>query len=205
MGSCVETFFDLIEATDTETGEFTFKVPQEEVARIYQLAREELGLIKPVPAKPKTLAEKIFEAKKDVEFYKDQLKGLEGRNLSTEQTKMDKMWWEWHLLKTEAHLAKLKRRLTKKANLSQQIDPETVKESVDIVEVVEHYVPLRRKGKDWWGLCPFHKEKTPSFSVNSERQFFHCFGCQESGDVFDFVQKIEAIDFPEALRRLANG
>jgi DNA primase len=80
----------------------------------------------------------------------------------------------------------------------------TVKQQADIVRVVGEYVKLRKAGANYIGLCPFHGEKTPSFSVHATRQFFHCFGCSASGDVFSFVQKIENITFPEAVRAVAQ-
>jgi len=81
----------------------------------------------------------------------------------------------------------------------------TVKQQADIVRVVGDYVKLRKAGaQNYSGLCPFHGEKTPSFSVHATRQFFHCFGCGASGDVFTFVQKIENITFPEAVRAVAQ-
>lgn len=76
--------------------------------------------------------------------------------------------------------------------------------SHNIVTVVSRYVPLTRKGHNYWARCPFHHEKTPSFAVDEDRQFYHCFGCGESGDVIKFVQKIENIDFIEAVKRLAD-
>jgi DNA primase len=81
---------------------------------------------------------------------------------------------------------------------------QTVKQQADIVRVVGEYVPLRQRGMNHWGLCPFHQEKTPSFSVHAGRQWFHCFGCGKSGDVFTFVQQVENIGFPEALRLIAQ-
>ena len=82
---------------------------------------------------------------------------------------------------------------------------ETLKQQADIVRVIGDYVKLRKAGaQNYSGLCPFHNEKTPSFSVHATRQFFHCFGCGVSGDVFTFVQKIENITFPEALRAVAQ-
>lgn len=82
---------------------------------------------------------------------------------------------------------------------------ETVKQQADIVRIVGEYVRLRKSGaQNYSGLCPFHGEKTPSFSVHATRQFYHCFGCGESGDVLKFVQKIENISFPEALRLVAQ-
>jgi DNA primase len=81
----------------------------------------------------------------------------------------------------------------------------TLKEQADIVRIVGEYVKLRKSGaQNFQGLCPFHSEKTPSFSVHATRQFFHCFGCGTSGDVFAFVQKIENITFPEAVRLVAE-
>jgi DNA primase len=81
----------------------------------------------------------------------------------------------------------------------------TVKQQADIVRIIGDYVKLKKAGsQNYSGLCPFHGEKTPSFSVHATRQFFHCFGCGVSGDVFSFVQKIENITFPEAVRLVAQ-
>ncbi len=80
----------------------------------------------------------------------------------------------------------------------------TVKQQADIVRMIGDYVKLRKVGANYIGLCPFHGEKTPSFSVHATRQFFHCFGCSASGDVFSFVQKIENVTFPEAVRGVAQ-
>lgn len=79
-----------------------------------------------------------------------------------------------------------------------------VKQQADIVRVVGEYVQLKQRGMNHWGLCPFHQEKTPSFSVHSGRQWFHCFGCGKSGDVFTFVQQVENVTFPEAIRLIAQ-
>lgn len=82
---------------------------------------------------------------------------------------------------------------------------QTLKQQADIVRIVGGYISLRKSGaQNYSGLCPFHKEKSPSFSVHAARQFYHCFGCQASGDVFSFVQKIENITFPEAVRSVAQ-
>ena len=82
---------------------------------------------------------------------------------------------------------------------------QTVKQQADIVKVIEGYIRLRKAGStNFTGLCPFHKEKSPSFSVHAVRQFYHCFGCGVSGDVFNFVGKIENVTFPEAVRIVAQ-
>jgi DNA primase len=81
----------------------------------------------------------------------------------------------------------------------------TVKQQADIVRIIGDYIKLKKAGaQNYAGLCPFHGEKTASFSVHATRQFFHCFGCGVSGDVFSFVQKIENITFPEAVRMVAQ-
>ena len=81
----------------------------------------------------------------------------------------------------------------------------TLKQQADIIRIIGDYVKLKKAGaQNWAGLCPFHGEKTPSFSVHATRQFFHCFGCGVSGDVFTFVQKIENITFPESVRLVAQ-
>ena len=79
-----------------------------------------------------------------------------------------------------------------------------IKEESDIVQVVGECVDLKKSGTRFLGLCPFHGEKTPSFSVHSGQQFFHCFGCGESGDVFTFVMKYYGLDFPDAIKLLAG-
>ena len=74
-----------------------------------------------------------------------------------------------------------------------------IKDSLDIVEVIGGYISLTPKGKSHTAPCPFHQEKTPSFYVHSDRQFFHCFGCKKAGDLIHFVQEIENLTFMEAL------
>ena len=81
---------------------------------------------------------------------------------------------------------------------------EEVRSKIDIVEVISGYVKLQRKGNNHWGCCPFHNEKTPSFSVNGPKQMYHCFGCGVSGNVYTFVMKYENYSFPEAVRFLAG-
>src|ERR1044071_4572663 len=74
----------------------------------------------------------------------------------------------------------------------------------NIVQVVQEYVPLKKAGSTYKGNCPFHSEKTPSFHVNPDKGFFHCFGCGVGGDVFKFMELHEKISFPEAVRALAQ-
>lgn len=81
---------------------------------------------------------------------------------------------------------------------------EEVRSRADIIEIIGSHVRLRRAGRNFVGLCPFHNEKTPSFSVNAERGFFHCFGCGVGGSVFDFIMRVEGFTFGEALRSLAK-
>lgn len=81
---------------------------------------------------------------------------------------------------------------------------EEVRLQNDIVDVISEYLPLKQKGTSYFGLCPFHNEKTPSFSVNSERQFYYCFGCGAGGNVYTFIMQMENDTFPEAVRRLAD-
>ncbi len=83
-------------------------------------------------------------------------------------------------------------------------DVAAVRAASDIVQIVTEYTPLRRVGRQWSGLCPFHSEKTPSFSVNPNENVFYCFGCQAQGDVIGFVMEKEQVDFPTAVERLAN-
>lgn len=79
-----------------------------------------------------------------------------------------------------------------------------VRERSDIVEVISEYMPLQRKGKKHWGLCPFHGEKTASFSVDQENQLYYCFGCHVGGNVFNFLREIGPMDFKEAVEHLAE-
>src|SRR5438552_1281307 len=81
---------------------------------------------------------------------------------------------------------------------------EQIRAASDIVDVIGPYLPLKRAGANFVALGPFHKEKTPSFNVNPHLQIFHCFGCHKGGDVFAFVKSYESVDFPEAVRRLAD-
>ena len=81
---------------------------------------------------------------------------------------------------------------------------EEIRSSNDIVDVISQYVILKRSGRNFFGLCPFHKEKSPSFSVSPDKQIFHCFGCGVGGNVIHFVSKIENIDFRETIELLAN-
>ena len=87
---------------------------------------------------------------------------------------------------------------------AQEAAKNAVREAADIVEIIGERVALKRAGARYLGLCPFHSEKTPSFAVNPQDQFFYCFGCGAKGDVFSFVMQYERVDFPEALKRLAE-
>ncbi len=82
-------------------------------------------------------------------------------------------------------------------------DIERVRAGVSLVDVVSPYVALKRTGRNWVGLCPFHAEKSPSFNVREEMGRFTCFGCGKAGDMFTFVQEIEHVDFVTAVERLA--
>ncbi len=90
------------------------------------------------------------------------------------------------------------------AGFFSQATLEQIRAASDIVDVIGSYVPLKRAGANWTALCPFHKEKTPSFNVNPGKQIFHCFGCHKGGDVFTFVKEYENIGFADAVRRLAE-
>src|SRR5690242_13436044 len=81
---------------------------------------------------------------------------------------------------------------------------EQIRAASDIVDVIGSYLPLKRAGANFVALCPFHKEKSPSFNVNPQRQIFHCFGCHKGGDVFSFVREYENVAFVDAVRRLAE-
>ncbi len=81
---------------------------------------------------------------------------------------------------------------------------EEIKQRLDIVEVIQQYLPLKRAGANWKGVCPFHQEKSPSFMVSQSKQIYHCFGCHEGGDILAFVQKMEGLDFYETLKLLGE-
>jgi DNA primase len=81
---------------------------------------------------------------------------------------------------------------------------EKLRADSDIVSIISDYVPLKKRGRNYWGCCPFHHEKTPSFSVTPEKGFFYCFGCQTGGNVFNFLMKIETIGFLDAVKLLAE-
>ncbi len=79
-----------------------------------------------------------------------------------------------------------------------------VRNASNIVEIARSYLPLRQKGQDFWACCPFHSEKTPSFAISAPKQFYYCYGCHESGNVFKFVMKMENLSWPEAVAMLAK-
>jgi len=81
---------------------------------------------------------------------------------------------------------------------------EKIRSQADIVSVISEYVPLKKKGRNFWGCCPFHQEKTPSFSVAPEKNFFYCYGCQAGGDVFRFLMRVENIGFVDSIKLLAQ-
>lgn len=81
---------------------------------------------------------------------------------------------------------------------------ENIRQSSDIVNIISQYVALKRKGRNYFGICPFHNEKSPSFAVSPDRQIFHCFGCNAGGNVYSFLMKIEGIGFKEAVEQLAE-
>ena len=81
---------------------------------------------------------------------------------------------------------------------------EQIRAASDIVEVIGAAIPLKRAGANFVALCPFHREKTPSFNVNPHRQIFHCFGCHKGGDVFTFIREYENLSFVDAVKRLAE-
>ena len=81
---------------------------------------------------------------------------------------------------------------------------EDLKNRADLVRVIEPYTKLKKSGSNWMGCCPFHDEKTPSFSVSPSKGFYKCFGCGKGGSVYNFVMEMEGLNFPEAIKRVAE-
>src|SRR5690554_5130368 len=81
---------------------------------------------------------------------------------------------------------------------------EEIRNRFDIVEVISSYIELKKTGRNFVGFCPFHSEKSPSFTVSPEKQVYYCFGCQNGGNLFTFIMQIEDCSFPEAVRLLAE-
>lgn len=81
---------------------------------------------------------------------------------------------------------------------------ETLRNQANIIDVISEYVPLKKRGRNYWGCCPFHQEKTPSFSVAPEKNFFYCYGCQAGGDIFRFIMRIESLGFTDSVKLLAQ-
>ena len=81
---------------------------------------------------------------------------------------------------------------------------EKIKSKTDIVDLISSYVTVQRKGRDYWACCPFHKEKTPSFQIRSDHQFYRCYGCGKHGNIFNFLMEYENISFAEAVEILAK-
>src|SRR3989338_6752203 len=83
-------------------------------------------------------------------------------------------------------------------------DASRVREKIDIVPLIGEYIPLKKMGRNFTAICPFHSENTPSFVVSQERQIWHCFGCGKGGDAFTFLMEYENMEFSESLRALAK-
>ena len=81
---------------------------------------------------------------------------------------------------------------------------EQIRSQSDIVDVISDYMQLTKRGRNWFGLCPFHGEQTPSFSVSQDKQIFHCFGCGAGGNAITFIMDIEQIPFPDAVVKLSE-
>ena len=88
--------------------------------------------------------------------------------------------------------------------LIQEKDIDTIRANINIVDLISEYLTLKKIGNNYKGLCPFHIEKTPSFTVSSEKQIFKCFGCGVSGNVYSFLMKKESLSFPESVEECAK-
>ena len=82
---------------------------------------------------------------------------------------------------------------------------DAVTEMTDIVSLVENYTRLEKRGANWWGCCPFHNEKTPSFNVVPDKKMYYCFGCHKGGGIINFLMEMEKLSFMEAVERLAKN
>jgi DNA primase len=82
-------------------------------------------------------------------------------------------------------------------------DLDLLKSKLDIVEIINAVLPLKKYGHSYKGCCPFHQEKTPSFNVNPEKQLYHCFGCHKGGDVFEFIMELKGISFKQTIKEFA--
>ena len=89
------------------------------------------------------------------------------------------------------------------ARLIPEATIDELRSNVNILDIISQYVQLHKSGKNWFGICPFHSEKTPSFSVNEQKQIFHCFSCHRGGNVFKFIMELEGLSFPESVHRVA--
>jgi DNA primase len=89
-------------------------------------------------------------------------------------------------------------------NIDNRREIEEIKNRIDIVDFISQYINVKRAGRNYSAVCPFHQEKTPSFMISPDLQMYKCFGCGESGDIFEFVMKYEHLDFPETLEKLAK-
>ena len=83
-------------------------------------------------------------------------------------------------------------------------DVERIKQKLDVADIIGSYIPIKKAGRNFKAVCPFHNEKSPSFVISPERQIWHCFGCNKGGDVFTFIEEYERVDFSEALKLLAD-
>ena len=88
--------------------------------------------------------------------------------------------------------------------LYEQYFIDDLKNRADIVRIIQPYAELKKKGQNWMGCCPFHQEKTPSFSVSPAKGFYKCFGCGKGGSVYNFLMEMEGLNFPEAIKRVAE-
>lgn len=84
-------------------------------------------------------------------------------------------------------------------------DIDLLRSKLDIVEIINNVVPLKKYGSTYKGCCPFHQEKTPSFNVNPVKQLYHCFGCHKGGDVFEFIMESKGISFKQTIKELADS
>ncbi len=137
-----------------------------------------------------------------IRVYKENIKWAD-RCLEEEADYWNRFHWKWYIGINKRQLQVLESKQPKRVFKSTTSIKE-IKERIDIVQVIEHYVTLRGRNHQYYGYCPLHSDHSPSLSVDSEKQLWHCFGCGKGGDVIDFIKLVENIDIRGAMKKLGG-